>query len=177
MNKGTKACGGLYLLSILYTVTGISGIVYPVAFSIYLIYVLGVFFLLSGIVNSIDGIKNLKNPKYNWGMSLFLGIIELIFSFSIFASPVISSIYLIIYTGILLLVRGLFVISSLLGRKGELKIPHISTGVVSVLFGILFIMIPVFSKELIVLVIAWFIIFSGVDLFIITMGINKVYEE
>jgi len=177
MNKGAKACGGLYLLSILYIIAGISGIVYPVAFSMYLIYILGAFFLLSGIVNSIDGIKNLKNPKYHWGMSLFLGIIELILSFSIFTSPVLSGIYLIVYIGMLLLVRGLFVISSLLGRKDELKTPHMSTGIVSILFGILFVVIPVFSSELIVLVIAWFIIFSGVDLFVITMGMNKVYEE
>ncbi len=173
MNKGTKASIALYLLAVLYIITGISGIVYPVGFSIYLIYILGAFFLLSGLINFIDGIKNMKNPKYHWGMSLFLGVIEIILSFSIFTSPVLSEIYLIIYIGMLLLIRGVFIISSSFGRKDELKTLHMSTGVVSILFGMLFIGIPLFSTELIVLAIALFIIFSGVDLFIITMGMNK----
>ncbi|MCS5420824.1 MULTISPECIES: HdeD family acid-resistance protein [Psychrilyobacter] len=177
MNKETKAGISLYLLAVLYIITGISGVIYPVVFSVYLIYILGAFFLLSGVINFIDGIKNLNNPAYHWGMSLFLGIIEIILSFSIFISPILSEVYLIVYIGILLLIRGLFIIFNSFGKKDELKTPHMSTAVVSILFGMLFVGIPMFSTELIVLAIAWFIIFSGVDLFIITMGMNKLYKE
>ncbi len=173
MNNQKKFTLSFYLLGALYTITGILCMTFPLIFSIYLVYILAFLFLFNGLSNLLDGIRNINTPRHHWGMSLFLGIVEIILSFSIFVSPILSGIYLVLYIGFLLFIRGCFIVFNSFGQKSELKTPHTSTGIISILFGLLFIIAPLFSDKLIAITIAWFIIFSGIDLFIIGLGIDK----
>lgn len=166
-----------YLISIFYIITGVLGILHPMMFSVYLIFILGAFFLINGGANFIDGVLNLRKEDYHWGMSLFLGIIEIFLALSMFFNPISSQISIVIYVGALLLVRGLFIIFNSLGINIELKKHQMSIGIISTLFGILFIVIPFFSQELIVLMVAWFILFSGVNLFVATLSFKKILNN
>lgn len=167
----------LCLLSVLYIISGAIGIIHPLLFSVYLISVLGAFFLLNGFSSLFDGIKNIKNHNYHWGMSLFLGLMEIILSISIFMFPLMSELYLVMYIGMLILIKGIFIICSSFSKRSDLKTPHTSTGIISILFGFLLVVSPVLSDKLIILMVAWFIIFSGIDLFVIAMGMKNDQDE
>ncbi len=170
MNNQKKLTLIYSVLGILYTITGILCLAYPLMFSIYLVDILAVLFLLIGITNLLDGIKNIKTPNYHWGINLFLGIVEIILAISVIASPILSGIYLVLYIGFLLFIRGCFIAFNSLSKKSELKTPHTSTGIISILFGLLFIIAPLFADKLIAAIIAWFVIFTGIDLIIIALG-------
>lgn len=169
-NKLVEGKALIYILSALYIIIGGVGVVHPILFSVYLISILGAFFLLNGINNLYEGIKNMKDPSYHWGMSVFLGIMEIILSLSIFVHPVVSEIYLIIYVGMLILIRGLFILLNEGFGKNRPKTHHTSGAVISILFGGLLVGAPLLSNEMIVLMIAWFIILSGVNLLVIAIG-------
>ena len=173
-NLSTKFQSVFYLISVFYIVTGVLGVLHPMLFSMYLIFILGAFFLINGGANFIDGVLNIGKEDYHWGMSLFLGIIEFFLALSMFYNPISSQISIVIYVGALLIVRGLFIIFNSWGISKELKKHNMSIGIISILFGILFVVIPFFSQELIVLMVAWFILFSGVNLFVATLSLKKI---
>lgn len=162
-----------YLLysGILFTIIGIFGVFSPAFFSIYLIYILAAFFLVSGIQNFTRGFQFRKVKDFHWGMHIFIGVLEIILSLSLFITPISDALFLIIYVGLFMAFKGIFVVLNLaFNRKlfPELINTSFGSGVIDLLFGILLVVIPLrypsLSLQFIFLCIAWYILFSGASL-------------
>ncbi|MEG0069336.1 HdeD family acid-resistance protein [Cetobacterium sp.] len=158
-----------YLLftGILFSIVGIFGIFSPTIFSIYLVYILAAFFLVSGVKNFTKGFQFRKITNFHWGLYIFLGALEIIISLSLLATPFASQIYMIIYAGIFMIFKGIFILLNVLFNRKifpSLVSFSLGSGIIDVLFGFLLVALPFFSQQFIFLCIAWYILFSGANL-------------
>ncbi|MGL5176221.1 MAG: HdeD family acid-resistance protein [Cetobacterium sp.] len=159
----------LYLLitGILFNLVGIFGIFTPTIFSVYIIDILAAFFFVSGIKNFTKGFQFRKVPNFHWGLYIFVGVLEVIISISLFSQPFLSQLYMIIYAGIFMIFKGIFIfINTIINRKtfpDSVKF-SLNPGITDILFGILLVGLPFFSQRFISLCVAWYILFSGANL-------------
>lgn len=163
----------LYLLcsGIFFSIIGVLGVFSPVFFSIYLVYILGAFFLVSGIQNFTRGFQFRKVKDFHWGMLIFIGFLEIILSLSLFTTPVEDAFFIIVYIGLFMAFKGIFIIVNLIFNKKvfpELMNTSFGSGVIDLLFGILLVVVPLrypeLSLQFVFLCIAWYILFSGASL-------------
>lgn len=166
----------LLLTGILFSLVGVFGIFSPTIFSIYLVDILAAFFLVSGIKNFTKGFQFRKVTNFHWGLYIFIGILEIIIALSLLSTPFASQIYLIIYAGIFMIFKGVFiVINVLFNRKVFPSLVDFSlgSGVIDFLFGLLLVGLPFFSQQFIFLCIAWYILFSGANLILSAFYFKK----
>lgn len=157
----------LLVTGILFSLVGIFGIFSPTVFSIYLVYILAAFFLVNGVKNFTKGFQFRNMPNFHWGLYIFIGALEIIISLSLFSTPFASQIYMIIYAGIFMIFKGIFIILNILFNRKifpSLVDFSLGSGIIDTLFGILLVVLPFFSQEFIFLCIAWYILFSGANL-------------
>ncbi|MGL5744409.1 MAG: HdeD family acid-resistance protein [Cetobacterium sp.] len=158
-----------YLLftGILFTLVGIFGIFTPTTFSVYIVDILAAFFFVSGIKNFIKGFQFRKVPHFHWGLYIFIGVLEIVISISLFSQPFLSQLYMIIYAGIFMVFKGIFIfINTIFNRKtfpDSVKF-SLNPGITDILFGILLVALPFISQRFITLCVAWYILFSGANL-------------
>lgn len=171
-----KVSTALIFTGILYSLIGIFGLINPVAFSMYLIYILAFFFLVNGFNNFVKGIKFINVPNFHWALSIFLGTIEILLALSLFFTPFISQIYMIIYAGVFLLIKGIFIIVNVVSHKKifpNLYSHNLGSGIIDLLFGILLIFLPIFSQQFLFLAVSWYILFCGINLVISALALKK----
>ncbi|MCQ8211110.1 DUF308 domain-containing protein [Cetobacterium somerae] len=157
----------LLVTGILFSLVGIFGIFSPTIFSIYLVDILAAFFLVSGVKNFTKGFQFRKVPNFHWGLYIFIGVLEVIISISLFSTPFASQIYMIIYAGIFMVFKGIFIVLNILFNRKifpSLVDFSLGSGIIDLLFGILLVALPFFSQQFIFLCIAWYILFSGANL-------------
>lgn len=176
-NFNQKVSTALIFTGILYSIIGILGLINPIAFSVYLIYILAFFFLVNGFNNFVKGIKFTDVPGFHWTLSIFLGAIEILLALSLFFTPFISQIYMIIYAGIFLIIKGIFILVNVISHKKlfpNLYSHNLGSGVIDLLFGILLLFLPIFSQQFLFLAVAWYILFCGINLIISSIALKKI---
>ncbi len=157
----------LLVTGILFSLVGIFGVFSPTIFSIYLVDILAAFFLVSGVKNFTKGFQFRKVPNFHWGLYIFIGVLEVVISLSLFSTPFSSQIFMIIYAGIFMIFKGIFIVLNILFNRKifpSLVDFSLGSGVIDLLFGILLVALPFFSQQFIFLCIAWYILFSGANL-------------
>lgn len=168
----------LYLLitGIIFSLIGILGIFSPTIFSIYVIYILAFFFLVNGVKNFTKGFQFKHITNFHWGLYILIGVLEIIIALSLLSAPFASQIYMIIYAGIFMLFKGIFIVVNVIfNRKVFPSLINFSlgSGIIDTLFGILLIVLPVFSQQFLFLCIAWYILFSGANLVLSAFSFKK----
>lgn len=173
----------LYLLytGILFTAIGIYGVFEPISFSNYLVYILAFFFFMGGIKNFTKGFE-LKSiiPDFHWGLYILVGAMEIIISLSLLRNPFPAQINLIIYAGIFMILKGIFIALNLfLNRSLSPRMSNsgIVSSIIDILFGSLLIIFPTFAQQFIVLCIAWYILFSGAHFILAAFSFKKRVEK
>lgn len=160
---------------ILYITLGLMLIIWPASTVSSILWVLGLFLIVDGIIGIIAGIINIFRHK-SWMLRILGGILAFIVGILIFRHPNITAITIFVLIGIYFLVRGiadLFLISDL----------HFYTGkVISVISGIFFIIIAIclfFSPLLTSLALIWILgIFALIDgCLLIGLAINTHEKE
>ncbi|MDX8335624.1 MULTISPECIES: HdeD family acid-resistance protein [Cetobacterium] len=157
----------LLVTGILFSLVGIFGVFSPTIFSIYLVDILAAFFLVSGVKNFTKGFQFRKVPNFHWGLYIFIGVLEVVISLSLFSTPFSSQIFMIIYAGIFMIFKGIFIVLNILFNRKifpSLVDFSLGSGIIDLLFGILLVALPFFSQQFIFLCIAWYILFSGANL-------------
>jgi len=157
----------LLVTGIIFSLVGIFGIFSPTIFSVYLVDILAAFFLVSGVKNFTKGFQFRKVPNFYWGLYIFIGVLEVVISLSLFSSLSVSQIYMIIYAGIFMLFKGMFIFLTILFNRKifpSLVDFSLGSGIIDLLFGVLLVALPFFSQQFIFLCIAWYILFSGANL-------------
>ena len=166
----------LLVTGILFSIVGVFGIFSPTIFSVYLVDILAAFFLVSGVKNFTKGFQFRKVANFHWGLYIFIGALEIIISLSLFSTPFASQIYIIIYAGIFMIFKGIFIILNILFNRKifpSLVDFSLGSGIIDTLFGILLVALPFFSQEFIALCIAWYILFSGANLILSAFYFKK----
>lgn len=172
----------LYLLStgVIFSLVGIFGIFSPTLFSIYLVYILAAFFFVTGVKNFTKGFQFKNIPNFHWGLYIFLGFLEIVISLSLLTTPFVSQLYMIMYAGIFMLFKGIFIIINVISNKKlfpTLVNFSLGSGIIDSLFGILLISLPIFSQQFIFLCIAWYILFSGANLILSAYSFKNSNKE
>lgn len=166
----------LLVTGILFSIVGVFGVFSPTIFSVYLVDILAAFFLVSGVKNFTKGFQFRKVANFHWGLYIFIGVLEIIISLSLFSTPFASQIYIIIYAGIFMIFKGIFIILNILFNRKifpSLVDFSLGSGIIDTLFGILLVALPFFSQEFIALCIAWYILFSGANLILSAFYFKK----
>ena len=166
----------LLVTGILFSIVGVFGIFSPTIFSMYLVDILAAFFLVSGVKNFTKGFQFRKVANFHWGLYIFIGVLEIIISLSLFSTPFASQIYIIIYAGIFMIFKGIFIILNILFNRKIFPFLvdfSLGSGIIDTLFGILLVALPFFSQEFIALCIAWYILFSGANLILSAFYFKK----
>lgn len=166
----------LLVTGILFSIVGVFGIFSPTIFSVYLVDILAAFFLVSGVKNFTKGFQFRKVANFHWDLYIFIGVLEIIISLSLFSTPFASQIYIIIYAGIFMIFKGIFIILNILFNRKifpSLVDFSLGSGIIDTLFGILLVALPFFSQEFIALCIAWYILFSGANLILSAFYFKK----
>lgn len=104
----------------------------------------------------------LEQMQKKWGLLLIRGILIVIFGLIALFSPGIVLMTLLVYFGIFAVFSGLFLIIEGFGIKEEDQGMRILEGVISIFFGLLFIIMPEFVLDSVMILIALWAIIGGI---------------
>lgn len=115
----------------------------------------------------------LERIQKNWWLLLLRGILALIFGFIAISSPGIVIVTLLLYVGILAVLSGLFLIIEGIAIKSDDRGMRILEGVVSIIFGLMFILAPGFVLSFAMYFIAFWAIIGGIMQIIYAVKLRK----
>jgi uncharacterized membrane protein HdeD (DUF308 family) len=115
----------------------------------------------------------LERIQKKWWLLLLRGILAIIFGLIALLSPGIVLVTLLFYFGFVALFSGLFLIIEGIAVKSDDRGMHILEGVISVLFGLLFIFMPGFVFSFIMYFIAFWAIIGGILQIIYAIKLRK----
>lgn len=168
----------LLITGLIFTFLGVYGVFNPLFFSTYFIYVLAFFFFTSGVKNFIKCFEH-RNIKCHIGYSILIGVLDIVIALSLISNPLGSQVSIAIYAGIFLTIKGIFIILNSISNKK--LIPTLSnlsfgSGLIDIFFGILIIILPIFATSFISLCFAWYILFSGINLFAAAISFKQLQK-
>ena len=116
----------------------------------------------------------LEQVQKKWWLLLLRGILAVVFGLIALFSPGIVLITLLLYFGILAVFSGLFLIIEGIAIKGEDRGLRIIEGIVSLIFGLLFIFMPGFVLSFVMYFVAFWAIIGGLMQIIYAVKLRKV---
>lgn len=143
----------------------------PEFFAVYIISVIGWFFIFGGVGNFIYAIKGKGNPAFHWGTMLFMAILEIVSGIIVITNPIFSLYFLTIYIGVFLLFRGFSIIFAKNPGYGLLGVEDSHTnglrslnnlnGILDIIFGIMAMIIPLFAEQVFIYTLIFYLILGG----------------
>ena len=158
-------------------VFGLLALIWPLHTAVVLVYLVGIFALVDGIIDIIDAIRFRGSPGV--GLRVFLGIVSLLFGLLVLFWPQISLAVLAIIIAIwAILIGALQIIANVSLRKesGRSWVWGVIAGAVGVVFGIIVLITPkVGVITLFWLLGIWAIIF-GIILIVLGIQLRKAAQ-
>jgi uncharacterized membrane protein HdeD (DUF308 family) len=112
----------------------------------------------------------------HWSSILFLGITFLILGTAAVLLPFVSTISVVFAAGVILIISGILEVMQALNEKlARRKVLHFLLAAISIFLGIVFIFQPSLSALMITLLLAAFLIMSGIFKIIISLAIEQKY--
>ncbi len=115
----------------------------------------------------------LERVQKKWWLLLIRGILAIIFGLIALFSPGIVLVTLLFYFGFVALFSGLFLIIEGIAVKDDDRGLHIFEGIVSIIFGLLFLFMPGFVFSFIMYFIAFWAIIGGIMQIIYAIKLRK----
>lgn len=169
------------LLGVMLLVIGVVGIFSPVALSMSLIYALGWFFLVFGIMVLYFAFSAWRiADTQSKGIIIFQGVFDFIFGLILIWNPFSSTLALILVLGIFLIVKGIGDFFNkgyrltLFGPVYEGRGSMVFNGIFDIVFGILAIIAPLFMEGVIGFIIAFYMIFIGVEMIVMALKLKNL---
>ncbi|WP_347841106.1 DUF308 domain-containing protein [uncultured Draconibacterium sp.] len=185
-NKNKKLADSVWKLilvrGIILLVVGLILLLFPKATLTTLIFILGIYWLIDGVV-TLYNTWRLRKLRKNWwwglitgGLGIIAGIIVILKPFS---SSVLTTSFLMWFLGVVALINGIS------GVITGIKVRNLNTGersmlwggIFSIILGIILISSPYTSALAIVKIIGAFAIFAGVITLLIANRVKKKTEE
>lgn len=157
---------------LLYVALGLLLIVWPASTVVAILWVLGLFLIVDGIVGIIAGIVNIFRHK-SWGLRILGGILALIIGILIFRHPGVTATTIFVLIGIYFLIRGvadLFLISDLHFSSG--KAISIISGIFCIIVAILLFCSPLLTSLALIWVLGLFALIDGALLIGLAMSVH-----
>ncbi|WP_297089651.1 DUF308 domain-containing protein [uncultured Draconibacterium sp.] len=185
-NKNKKVAESVWKLimarGVTLLVVGLILLIFPKATLATLIFILGVYWLIDGIVTLFNTWQQ-RNIRKNWWWGLITGSLGIIAGFIVILKPFSSAVYttsfLMWFLGVVALINGIS------GVITGIKVRNLNTGersmlwggIFSIILGIILISSPYTSALAIVKIIGAFAIFAGVITLLIANRVKKKTEE
>jgi len=139
---------------------------------------LGIYWVLDGIITLMASIIG-RDEHSNWGWGIFVGIISIIAGLAVLSQPVLTALFtasfIISLVGIMIVISGISsIVTGFRLRKTSGEWMMILGGALSLIFGLLLLMNPLFSAMVFVYIIAAFSIFGGIVLIVISFQVKKL---
>lgn len=161
---------------------GLVLLLFPTATLTTLIFIMGIYWLIDGIITTYNALKSRKNNR-NWGWGIFTGSIGIIAGVVVLAKPfssaVLTTSFLMWFLGLAALINGVSgLISGIRLKKlhaGEKSM--IWGGIFSIILGIILISSPYASALVVVKIIGSFALFAGLITVALAFRIKKKAEN
>lgn len=163
-------------------VVGLILLIFPTATLTTLIFIMGLYWLIDGIVTTYNAVRS-KNINPNWGWNLFIGLLGIIAGLIVvlkpFSTTLFTTSFLMWFLGLVALLNGISgVITGIRIKKqkaGERSM--IWGGIFSIVIGIILISSPLMSALIIVKIIGAFSLFAGLITLALALRIKKKAES
>ncbi len=142
-------------------------LLFPAATLTTLIFIMGIFWLIDGIVSTYNAFKR-KNLYKSWIWGLIAGIIEIVAGLIVLAKPfssaVLTTTFLIWFLGIVAVIKGITsIFTGIKLKKQQVNEKTIIWGgIFSLILGLILMSSPFTSALVIIKIIGSFILFSGI---------------
>ncbi len=163
----TRTKASCIILGVCLFVLGILCLVNPIGAAFFVTLMLGWIFVAAGIATIIS-FGAFRDGRS--GADLFVGIVELVFGILVLIFPGVFAAYLFVALGWIILVTGLFDIYEAImmhNVEGSKWGVWLFLGILTVVFGIITFMAPLFVAEVILIFAGCFLIYDGITEFVI----------
>jgi uncharacterized membrane protein HdeD (DUF308 family) len=157
---------------------GVAAIFWPGLTLVTLVYLLGAFVLVSGVLNVVVGTMSIDKGGSSWALTLVLGLAELAVGVYLVRHPAVTFATFILVAGLLFVAHGVIeVVAALMeSASATSKMLTILAGVASFLVGILLFFQPAASGIAFVWILGVFALITGPLLIAISLDIKKMAE-
>ncbi len=163
-------------------IVGLVLLIFPAATLTTLIFIMGIYWLIDGIVNTYNALQTKKQYK-GWGWSLFNGAIEIIAGLVVLAKPfssaVLTTSFLIWFLGIVAVINGITSLLTGIRLKNQQSNERtmIWGGIFSLILGLILMSSPFTSALVIIKIIGSFTLLAGIITLAVTYRIKKKAES
>jgi len=143
-----------------------------------IIIFLGIYWVVDGIITLIASLKG-KNEHSIWGWGIFAGIISILAGLAVLSQPVLTALFtasfIVSLVGIMILISGVSsIVTGFRLRKTSDEKTMIFSGALSLIFGLLLLLNPLFSALIFVYILAAFSIIGGIVMITLAFQIKKL---
>lgn len=167
--------------AIILIVVGLVLLIFPTATLTTLIFIMGIYWLIDGIVSTYNAIKSRKYNT-NWGWGIFVGLIGIIAGVVVllrpFSSTVLTTSFLMWFLGLVSIINGVsgLVAGIRIKKQHTGEKSMIWGGIFSIVLGIILISSPFTSALVIIKIIGAFALFAGLITLALAFRIKKKAE-
>jgi uncharacterized membrane protein HdeD (DUF308 family) len=155
---------------------GLVALIWPTITLLILAWAFGIFAIIDGAIQIIDGIRRRDRPR--WWISLLLGLLELAAGVLALIWPGISAVALAIVVGAWALVTGLIEIFSAVRQRRERRQPGLLllVGLVSVVAGVVILAWPVHGAVALAALVGGFAVVYGILLAVLALRLRNAAQ-
>jgi uncharacterized membrane protein HdeD (DUF308 family) len=155
---------------------GLVALIWPTITLLILAWAFGIYAIIDGAMQIIDGIRRRDRPR--WWITLLLGLLELAAGFVALIWPGISAVALAIVVGAWALVTGLIEIFSAVRQRRERRQPGLLLllGLVSVVAGVVILAWPVHGAVALAALVGGFAVVYGILLAVLALQLRNAAQ-
>ncbi len=152
---------------------GLVALIWPTITLLILTWAFGLYAIIDGAIQIIDGIRRRDRPR--WWLSLLLGLLSLAAGVVALIWPGISAVALAIVVGAWALVTGLIEIISAVRQRRERRRPALLllVGLVAGVAGVVILVWPALSAVALAALVGWFAVVYGILLAVLAVGLRN----
>ena len=151
---------------------GLVALIWPTITLLILTWAFGLYAIIDGAIQIIDGIRRRDRPR--WWLSLLLGLLSLAAGVVALIWPGISAVALAIVVGAWALVTGLIEIISAVRQRRERRRPALLVliGLVAAVAGVLILAWPALGAVALAALVGWFAVVYGILLAVLALQLR-----
>ncbi len=155
---------------------GLVALIWPTITLLILTWAFGLYAIIDGAIQIIDGIRRRGRPR--WWLSLLLGLLSLAAGVVALIWPGISAVALAIVVGAWALVTGLIEIISAVRQRRERRRPALLllVGLVAGVAGVVILVWPALSAVALAALVGWFAVVYGILLAVLAVGLRNAAQ-
>jgi uncharacterized membrane protein HdeD (DUF308 family) len=155
---------------------GLVALIWPTITLLILTWAFGLYAIIDGAIQIIDGIRRRDRPR--WWLSLLLGLLALAAGVVALIWPGISAVALAIVVGAWALVTGFIEIFSAVRQRRERRRPALLllVGLVAGVAGVLILVWPTIGAVALAALVGWFAVVYGILLAVLAVGLRNAAQ-